>query len=226
MLSCFGHQSSSLCLATVSILSNISLLCSQGKILANIEPTCEINDVALTHVHRPTGASLASYTPPPAPDSGLVFVAGEHDRVLSYFIPELGMAPKWCSFLDSITEELEESTVLSTGDLKGVTSQYEDYKFVTREELTRLGLSHMIGTPMLKVNRAVSALPYWGTLCSDWCGCLCLLCAGGECFGSAMMALPRVVQAFMHGYWMEMSLYKRVQAVVDPFAVEKYRKER
>ena len=43
--------------------------------------------------------------------SGLVFVAAEQPKV----------APKWCSFLDNLTEELEEQT----------TGVYEDYKFVS-----------------------------------------------------------------------------------------------
>jgi hypothetical protein len=29
--------------------------------------------------------------------------------VQAYFIPSLGPAPKWCSFLENLTEELEES---------------------------------------------------------------------------------------------------------------------
>lgn len=27
----------------------------------------------------------------------------------TYYVPSVGPAPKWCSFLDNITEELEES---------------------------------------------------------------------------------------------------------------------
>ena len=42
----------------------------------------------------------------------------------------LGPAPRWCSFLDSLTEELEES------DQSNV---YDDYKFVTKKELDSLG---------------------------------------------------------------------------------------
>ncbi len=38
--------------------------------------------------------------------------------------------------------------------------------------------------------------------------------------------MPLGVQAYMHGYWMEMAMYKRIQAVVDPFAFERYRKEK
>ena len=30
-------------------------------------------------------------------------------QVPAYFVPALGPAPKWCSFLEGLTEELEES---------------------------------------------------------------------------------------------------------------------
>jgi len=51
------------------------------------------------------------------------------------------MAPKWCSFLDNLTEELEEerNTII-----------YDDYKFITREDIESLGIKNMIGTPYLK----------------------------------------------------------------------------
>lgn len=39
--------------------------------------------------------------------------------VQAYFIPSLGPAPKWCSFLENLTEELEE-TANST--------VYDDYR--------------------------------------------------------------------------------------------------
>ena len=53
-------------------------------------------------------------------DSGLLFVAAEQPRILSFFIPSLGAAPRWCGFLDNLAEELEEVK-------SGV---YDDYKFV------------------------------------------------------------------------------------------------
>ena len=59
-----------------------------------------------------------------------------------FFVPSLGPAPKWCSYLDSVTEELEETQH---------TELFDDFKFVTREELERIGLSLLIGTPQLKV---------------------------------------------------------------------------
>ena len=42
---------------------------------------------------------------------------------MSYHVPALGAAPRWCSFLDGLTEELEEEAAGSV---------YDDYKFVTR----------------------------------------------------------------------------------------------
>ena len=58
-----------------------------------------------------------------------------------YFCATLGPAPRWCAFLDNITEEIEESSVSTV---------YDDYKFVTKDELTDLGLDHLIGTSLLR----------------------------------------------------------------------------
>jgi ribosome biogenesis protein ENP2 len=86
-------------------------------------------------------------------------LANEGIQMTSYYIPQLGPAPRWCSFLDNITEELEDQTVRNV---------YEDFKFVERDELakcvsiiqsdvhptdkhlSRLGLDHLVGTPALK----------------------------------------------------------------------------
>ncbi|XP_068928368.1 nucleolar protein 10 isoform X3 [Petaurus breviceps papuanus] len=53
----------------------------------------------------------------------------------------LGPAPRWCSFLDNLTEELEENPESTV---------YDDYKFVTRKDLDNLGLTHLIGSPLLR----------------------------------------------------------------------------
>ncbi|KAG9003543.1 hypothetical protein FRB94_003063 [Tulasnella sp. JGI-2019a] len=90
---------------------------------ASITPATDIN-----HVHH-------------VPGSGLVMVANEGIRMTSYYIPQLGPAPRWCSFLDHITEEMEEQTARTV---------YEDFKFVERTELHNLGLDHLVGTPALK----------------------------------------------------------------------------
>ncbi|RZF33176.1 hypothetical protein LSTR_LSTR004862 [Laodelphax striatellus] len=75
------------------------------------------------------------------PNSGLMFIANENLKILTYYIPALGTAPRWCSFLDNLTEELEESSMETV---------YDDYKFVTKKDLEELGLSHLMGTNLLR----------------------------------------------------------------------------
>lgn len=128
---------------------------TSGKNFTAIEPDAKINDLCLY------------------PDSGLMFFAAEAERMGIYYIPELGQAPKWCAFLDNITEELEESEEVMI---------YDDYKFVTKQELEGFGLSNLIGTNMLR--------------------------------------------AYMHGYFMDVRLYHQVKSIVDPFAYDRYRKEK
>lgn len=88
-------------------------------------------------------------------------LANEGIQMTTYFIPQLGPAPRWCSFLENLTEEMEDQTTRTA---------YQDYKFVERSELARcvcctalsvagylanfalnsLGLDHLVGTPALK----------------------------------------------------------------------------
>lgn len=70
--------------------------------LCNIEPDAPINHMNIVK------------------NTGLLFVAAEQPKIMSYFIPSMGPAPRWCSFLDNLAEELEEET----------TGVYDDYKFV------------------------------------------------------------------------------------------------
>jgi len=97
-----------------------------GEAHTNIEPgesAGEINDVALR------------------PDSGLLMAACDSARIQAYFVPSLGPAPTWCNFLENLTEEMEENTNVS---------MYDDYRFVTKSELEKLGLSNLVGTKMLR----------------------------------------------------------------------------
>eukprot|EP00842_Homolaphlyctis_polyrhiza_P000304 jgi/Hompol1/1274/HPOL_001151-RA len=98
--------------------------------------------------NRDDGANFASIEAPYdindmccGDSTGLVMLANEGVQMQSYYIPALGPAPRWCPFLDNLTEELEENPVQTI---------YDDYKFVTRKELTNLGLDHLIGTNVLK----------------------------------------------------------------------------
>uniref|UniRef100_A0A8C8LNC6 Nucleolar protein 10 n=1 Tax=Oncorhynchus tshawytscha TaxID=74940 RepID=A0A8C8LNC6_ONCTS len=71
-------------------------------------------------------------------DTGKVFSSIEPQTNIN---DALGPAPRWCSFLDNLTEELEESPESTV---------YDDYKFVTRKDLENLGLSHLVGSSLLR----------------------------------------------------------------------------
>lgn len=94
-----------------------------GKPYAAMEPSVDINDVE--HV----------------PGSGMFFMANESIPMHTYYIPQLGPSPRWCSFLDNITEELEE---------KPSDTVYSNYKFLTKQDVAKLGISHLIGTNVLR----------------------------------------------------------------------------
>ncbi|CAI5448458.1 unnamed protein product [Caenorhabditis angaria] len=74
------------------------------------------------------------------PNSGMFFFANEAPKMLQYFIPQLGPAPKWCSYLENLTEEMEETE----------TTVYDNYRFVTKKQLEDLGLSGLVGTNVLR----------------------------------------------------------------------------
>ncbi|KAG5319778.1 NOL10 protein, partial [Acromyrmex heyeri] len=107
------------------------------------------------------------------PNSGMLLTANESVKMQIYYIPSLGPAPYWCSFLDNLTEELEELNY----DII-----YDDYKFVTDKELDELSLSYLKGTNLLR--------------------------------------------AYMHGYFMDIRLYKKARDVMKPFEFEEYKKKR
>lgn len=94
-----------------------------GSLFTNIEPKSQVNDVELCG------------------DTGLIFAPLEQEKIGTYFIPTMGHAPKWCAFLENLTEEMEESNS---------TTLYDDFKFLTPADLDKLNASHLIGTPMLK----------------------------------------------------------------------------
>ncbi|GAA6001588.1 hypothetical protein JCM10207_006741 [Rhodosporidiobolus poonsookiae] len=97
---------------------------------------------------KDTGNNLVAINPPMPindlhiyPQTGLVFLANETSPMTGYYVPQLGPAPKWCRFLDNMTEEMGEDQE---------TLLYDDYKFVDRQEIEDLNLTHLIGTDTLK----------------------------------------------------------------------------
>ncbi|EEA07931.1 uncharacterized protein CMU_030070 [Cryptosporidium muris RN66] len=83
------------------------------------------------------------------PNSGLIMVTGDQTRVGMYYVPTLGVAPRWCSFLDSITEELEEEHLKNNSRVNN-SQLYDEYQFITNNQLREWGIEHLIGTPLLK----------------------------------------------------------------------------
>jgi ribosome biogenesis protein ENP2 len=109
-----------------------------GAPWTSVEPAVDLNSVAW------------------CPDSGMILTANEGRQQHSFFIPQLGPAPKWCSFLDNLVEEMAEDHLgdpnaynankLNGGDVGAV---YDDYKFLTLPQLRSLNLAHLIGSTNL-----------------------------------------------------------------------------
>lgn len=101
---------------------------SAGENLVTITPSVGTGD--LNDVHH-------------LPGTGLILSANESTRCNGWYVPDLGVAPKWCSFLDVLTDEAD-------AEATGGKGTYEDFKFVDQGELDRLGLSHLIGSQVLR----------------------------------------------------------------------------
>lgn len=103
-----------------------------GSPWTSVEPAVDINCVAWCK------------------DSGMLLTANEGRQQHSFFIPQLGPAPRWCSFLDNVVEEMAEDP----NDPNAYASQkagevYDNHKFLTTQQLESLKLSHLIGTTSL-----------------------------------------------------------------------------
>jgi ribosome biogenesis protein ENP2 len=80
------------------------------------------------------------------PSSGLLFTATDSAHISVHFIPSLGPAPAWCSFLESAVEGLDASTDEAGGTV------YDDFRFVTRVQLEELKLDHLLGTALVRAH--------------------------------------------------------------------------
>ncbi|KAL2174507.1 WD40-repeat-containing domain protein [Thermothelomyces heterothallicus CBS 202.75] len=89
-----------------------------GDLWTSVEPLVDLNFV--THV----------------PDSGMILTANEGKQMHCFFIPNLGLAPRWCHFLDNLVHEMENEKQTET---------YDNYKFLTKPELKSLSLDHLVG---------------------------------------------------------------------------------
>ncbi|KAH7397341.1 hypothetical protein BKA66DRAFT_566457 [Pyrenochaeta sp. MPI-SDFR-AT-0127] len=83
-------------------------------------------------------------------DTGMLLTANEGKQQHSFFIPQLGPAPKWCAFLDNIVEEMAEDPTDPNAFGKGSAGEvYDNFKFLTMPQLKQLNLDHLVGTTSL-----------------------------------------------------------------------------
>ncbi|KAF2239762.1 WD40 repeat-like protein [Viridothelium virens] len=84
------------------------------------------------------------------PDSGMLLTANEGRQQHSFFIPQLGPAPRWCAFLDNLVEEMaEDGDDPNAFNSRRSGEIYDNYKFLTMEQLRALNLDHLVGTTSL-----------------------------------------------------------------------------
>lgn len=99
-----------------------------GKPWTSVEPAVDINSVAWCK------------------DSGMFLTANEGRQQHSFFIPQLGPAPKWCSFLDNVVEEMADDPNDPYAFTKSkIGETYDNYKFLTPPQLRMLNLDHLVG---------------------------------------------------------------------------------
>lgn len=83
-------------------------------------------------------------------DSGMLLTANEGRQQHSFFVPSLGPAPKWCSFLDNLVEEMaEDPDDPAAFGARQVGEVYDNYKFLSAPQLRALNLDHLVGTTSL-----------------------------------------------------------------------------
>ncbi|OXV09724.1 hypothetical protein Egran_02511 [Elaphomyces granulatus] len=99
-----------------------------GSPWTSVEPAVDINSVAWCR------------------DSGMILTANEGRQQHAFFIPQLGPAPTWCSFLDNLVEEMAEDSNDPQAFKGGqVGSVYDNYKFLTVSQLRGFNLDHLVG---------------------------------------------------------------------------------
>ena len=101
----------------------IKITDGDGQFFTSIEPETSINMFTIVK------------------NSGLLLAALDDPKVGCFFVPQLGSGPKWVPYVDNITEELEENHMNMV---------YDEYKFVSHQEIEDLGCENLIGTKMLK----------------------------------------------------------------------------
>lgn len=120
----------------------IDLKFHEKKIVSTDRKACKIWDRNSGQIHAAIESSTSISSVYQFKGSGLFTFATSSPQMSIYFVPSLGPSPRWCQFLNSITEELEE-------DSQEIS---EHFKFITKQEVQELGISKMIGTSYLRAH--------------------------------------------------------------------------
>lgn len=173
-----------------------------GKQIAYIESESKFNDMCTI------------------PNTGMMFFAQQTSKMLTYYIPSLGPAPRWCSFLDNLTEEIE-SEVSTPKSLLPIryANRPTDPIADGAEHIRRLQIRHQAGigatrTGSLGRNQFTSSLYAWVSVISylvQW----------------RFTKRKLILLVFLRRrFFIDIRLYNKARSVVEPFEFDKYRKEK
>ncbi|KAI9717442.1 MAG: hypothetical protein M1828_007204 [Chrysothrix sp. TS-e1954] len=145
----YGFPIQTLTFLTSSSSSNrTSHLSSDPKILSADKRIIKIWDAASGAPWTSVEPAVDLHSVAWFPSSGMLLTANEGREQHSFFVPQLGPAPKWCSFLDNIVEEMAEDAndpSAYSGGAHQAGEVYDNYKFVTLPQLKALSLDHLVG---------------------------------------------------------------------------------
>lgn len=134
--------------------------------------------------------------------SGLVCVAVEAPRVRSYYIPALGPAPRWCSHLDAFTDEADEA---------------EEAAARARRVAGEGGSAGGGGAGALPVGGAADSVYANYKFVTDT--------ELGELGLESLKGTP-LAKPYLHGFFVDLRLYRKAADAASPFAYDEYRSRR
>lgn len=119
----------------IEVVPKLNLVLSCDAKTIRIQNKDNLGELVGSYEQRSAINSLCLYK-----DSGLLLYANDAPKIGALFVPALGPAPRFCQFLEHITEEFEEKTN---------TNVFEDQRFVTYDELIALNAKGLVGSRQL-----------------------------------------------------------------------------
>lgn len=163
------------------------------KSITTIEATAKINDMCIVE------------------DTGLLFTAIETPIIQVHYIPFLGPVPSWCDYLEALTEEIDEVDT----SLKDI---YTDFKFVTKDDLDLVGLTHLQGTSSLRA------------YVLDFTNCFFLffiyfIFTFIYLFFIILFITFLLSNRYMHGYFIDSDIYNKSKKLYDQLNTNKSKED-